>query len=258
MAMMQRPLGPPPSLTPPDSSSYSSSRAPLSLANTNIDLPDDGTLTTVHCPLVFGSIAFWLGRKADEHATHRWTLYVRGANGEDPSYFISKVVFYLHESFAQPTREITEPPFEVSEMGWGEFEARLRVHWRDAREDPIDFLHTIKLYPPSPASPSVSKPVVHEFYDEIVFTDPSLDLVQAIASGASSRRAAPPHPFGGFYPSYSDAHDVQRIVAAQQVVTEELNRAKMDLEMVEMKKRKLESIVAARHSRAGGGGGPSR
>ena len=93
-------------------------------------MAEDGETTTVHCPLAFGSIAFWLGRKADEHATHKWTLYVRGPNGEDPSYFISKVVFYLHESFAQPIREISEPPFEVSEMGWGEFEARIRVYWK--------------------------------------------------------------------------------------------------------------------------------
>jgi transcription initiation factor IIF auxiliary subunit len=62
---------------------------------------------TVHCPVVFGSIAFWLGQKADESATHRWTLYVRGPNGENISYFVSKVVFFLHESFAQSVRTVT-------------------------------------------------------------------------------------------------------------------------------------------------------
>ena len=41
--------------------------------------------TTVCCPLVYGSMAFWLGRKADEVHTHRWTLFVRGPHGEDPS-----------------------------------------------------------------------------------------------------------------------------------------------------------------------------
>jgi transcription initiation factor IIF auxiliary subunit len=38
---------------------------------------------------------------------------VRGVQNEDMSYFISKVVFHLHHSFANPTREIVEPPYEV-------------------------------------------------------------------------------------------------------------------------------------------------
>ena len=193
-------------------------------------MAEDGETTTVHCPLAFGSIAFWLGRKADEHATHKWTLYVRGPNGEDPSYFISKVVFYLHESFAQPIREISEPPFEVSEMGWGGFEARIRVYWKDESEEAIDFMHMIKLYPAGQVAPSVRKPVVHEFYDEIVFTNPSSEFLQTIA-GAASKRSVMPHPFAGYYPVYSDAHDMQSIVAAQQFVTEELNRAKNELEV---------------------------
>ena len=38
----------------------------------------------VCCPLVYGSLAFWLGRKADEFHTHKWTLFVRGPHGEEP------------------------------------------------------------------------------------------------------------------------------------------------------------------------------
>ena len=60
--------------------------------------------TTVACPFVYGSIAHWMGKKADEFATHKWTLYVRGPNMEDMSSFISKVVFTLHPSFAAPIR----------------------------------------------------------------------------------------------------------------------------------------------------------
>ena len=96
-------------------------------------------------------------------------------------------------------------------------------------------MHTIKLYPAGQVAPSVRKPVVHEFYDEIVFTDPSADFLQGMA-GAASKRAIMPHPFSGYYPVYSDAHDMQSIVAAQQFVTEELNRAKSDLEQVEAQK----------------------
>lgn len=60
--------------------------------------------TTVACPFVYGSIAYWMGKKADEFATHKWTLYLRGPNMEDMSSFISKVVFTLHPSFAAPIR----------------------------------------------------------------------------------------------------------------------------------------------------------
>ncbi len=51
-----------------------------------------------------GSIAFYLGKKAEEYSTHRWTLYVRGPQDEDLSTFIEKVAFTLHPSFANPVR----------------------------------------------------------------------------------------------------------------------------------------------------------
>ncbi|KAJ1451011.1 yeats family-domain-containing protein [Pelagophyceae sp. CCMP2097] len=125
----------------------------------------------VCCPLVYGSIAFWLGRKADDLASHTWTLFVRGSQGEDLSYFLSKVVFKLHPSFAQPIREVTKPPFEVSEKGWGEFEASIRLHFRDASERPVEFSHIVKLY--DGISPQIAtRPVVAEVYDEVVFTEP--------------------------------------------------------------------------------------
>jgi YEATS domain-containing protein 4 len=67
--------------------------------------------TTACLPIVYGSVAFYLGKKAGEYQTHQWTLYLRGPNGdEDLSPVIAKVVFQLHASFAQPTRELTEPP----------------------------------------------------------------------------------------------------------------------------------------------------
>ena len=92
--------------------------------------------TTAHLPIVYGSVANYLGKKADEFQTHEWTLYVRGPNHEDLSVVISKVVFQLHASFAQPVRELARPPFQVTERGWGEFEAQIRIIWKDASEKP--------------------------------------------------------------------------------------------------------------------------
>jgi transcription initiation factor IIF auxiliary subunit len=67
-------------------------------------------------PIVYGSIAFYLGKQAADECTHRWTLYVRGPNGdEDLSCVIRKVIFQLHPSFPHPIREVTSPPFELTE-----------------------------------------------------------------------------------------------------------------------------------------------
>ena len=90
--------------------------------------------TTACLPIVYGSVAFFLGKDADEYHTHWWTLFLRGPNNEDLSVCIAKVVFQLHPSFAQPVRELTSPPFEVTEQGWGEFEAQIRIVWRDPTE----------------------------------------------------------------------------------------------------------------------------
>ena len=92
--------------------------------------------TTAYLPFVYGSIAFYLGKKADEFQTHEWTLFVRGPNQEDLSVVISKVIFQLHASFAKPVRELNQPPFEVTERGWGEFEAQIRIIWKDPEEKP--------------------------------------------------------------------------------------------------------------------------
>lgn len=105
------------------------------------DADDDGgkrlAKTTAFLPITYGSVAFFLGKKADEYQTHEWTLFLRGPNNEDLSGVISKVVFQLHASFAQPMREIETPPFTVTEKGWGEFEAQIKIFWKDPSEKPI-------------------------------------------------------------------------------------------------------------------------
>lgn len=87
---------------------------------------------TVVCPIVYGSMAFYLGKnKSQDLNTHRWSLFIRGPNDEDLSIFVSKVAFSLHESFAEPVRVIEKAPFEVSELGWGEFAAKIRIFFKD-------------------------------------------------------------------------------------------------------------------------------
>ena len=55
-------------------------------------------------PIAYGTISFWLGKRATETKAYQWAVYVRAANNEDLSGVIKKVVFSLHPSFENPTR----------------------------------------------------------------------------------------------------------------------------------------------------------
>ena len=110
---------------------------------------------------------------------------------DDLSYFIKRVQFRLHDTYAQPTRNVDRSPFSVTETGWGEFEVQIKIFFvPESGEKPLTVLHHLKLHawqppqapqgqgqdaaqadaagaPPSPA------PVVHSWqYDEIVFPEP--------------------------------------------------------------------------------------
>jgi len=132
-------------------------------------------------PFVIGSIAHWLGKKAEESKSHEWTIFLRSANpDEDLSMYIKKVVFVLHPTLQPPTRTLEVPPFEVTDMGWGEFEVTLQVFFHDSRDKPVELTHMLKLYPDGDSQQLVAKPVVSERYDEFVFNSPSEALRQRL------------------------------------------------------------------------------
>ncbi|PKA48784.1 hypothetical protein AXF42_Ash018726 [Apostasia shenzhenica] len=126
-------------------------------------------------PIAYGTISFWLGKKASEYNSHKWTVYVRGATNEDLSVIVKRAVFQLHPSFNNPTRAVESPPFELSESGWGEFEIAISLFFHsDVCDKQLDLYHQLKLYPEDDNGPqSTKKPVVVETYDEIVFSEPS-------------------------------------------------------------------------------------
>jgi len=142
------------------------------------------TKTVVKKGVVYGSMSFYQGKKADEHNSHKWACYVRGSDDEDISTYVKKVVFQLHPSFSNPTRSIEKPPFEIHETGWGEFEIVIQLHFYDPREKRLDIPHLLQLYPKQPgSSQSTKKPVVSEHYDEIIFTDPYPEFYQRLTAG---------------------------------------------------------------------------
>ena len=59
------------------------------------------------------------------------------------------------------------PPFVVTESGWGEFEATIKISFHDIEEADIILYHQIKLYPPGTLQHlNNKKPVVSERYGE--------------------------------------------------------------------------------------------
>jgi YEATS domain-containing protein 4 len=202
----------------------------------------------VALPIVYGSIAYFMGKKADQYASHKWSLFLRGPNFEDLSCFVAKVVFTLHPSFPSPVREVVDPPYQVSELGWGEFEAGIRVFFRDPNEQPIDLIHHIRLYPPVNESgvqeaqnPKV--PVVCEAYDEVVFTAPSETfkrlLMMYTVSQADIHALESGATLGGgstgmeHYTKFDDDADLAALAAVQDYVAREIDLAKQRLLAVE-------------------------
>jgi YEATS domain-containing protein 4 len=208
--------------------------------------------TTACLPIVYGSVAFYLGKKADEYNTHQWTLHLRGPNNEDLSPVISKVVFHLHPSFAQPTRELTEPPYEVTERGWGEFEAQVRIVWKDSSERPILISHGIKLYPPgtapNAAPTDTETAVVAESYDEVVFTDPSETFYTQLLRVAN----LPPittYTQLKHFKGLSDSEDMASLIEAQKFLHQELSAVKERMMGVDQSMQEVDAALRDIHEK---------
>ena len=209
------------------SSSSSSSAVPpsSSTSTTSTSLP------AIAQPIVFGSVARFLGRKQNKvspQATHSWSVYVRGAQGLDITHFVSRVVFALHPSFPEPNRTLTAPPFEVHESGWGEFEVGITVHFLDDLEPPVSTKHWLKLYPDGATgstAPTKNKPVTSELYDEIVLERPHERLRAALMEGGAkaAKASAGANPSQhSLWTRFSESSDLARLAAAQDYVRREL------------------------------------
>lgn len=151
--------------------------------------PDSGGRqkgVTIIKPVIYGNIARALPDKIGNH-THKWWVYVKPYKNEEMT-FIKKISFKLHESYgANAERVLTQPPYEIEETGWGEFELSIKIHFVDPNERPVTIYHQLKLFDHDPNNPpgqpppiDKTKTVVAENYDEIVFQDPSLMMSQIL------------------------------------------------------------------------------
>lgn len=138
-------------------------------------------------PIVYGNIARYFGKKREEDGhTHSWTVYLKPFRNEDMSQWVKKVHFKLHESYTNQNRICTKPPYEVTETGWGEFEIVIKIYFHDTNEKPVTIYHILKLFETDPTTKTINvkKNLVSEFYDEIIFQDPSV-YMQALLSSPS-------------------------------------------------------------------------
>lgn len=108
--------------------------------------------------------------------THQWRVFVKGVNDEDISYWLKKVQFKLHETYAQAVRTIEAPPFEVVETGWGEFEIQIKLYFApESGEKPQTLWHSLKLHPYGPDAEGMKErreAVISQNYEEVIFNEP--------------------------------------------------------------------------------------
>ncbi|KAE8665902.1 Transcription initiation factor TFIID subunit 14b [Hibiscus syriacus] len=178
-------------------------------------------------PIVYGTIAFYLGRKASD--------------------------------FNNPTRVVESPPFELSECGWGEFEIGIGLFFHsDVCDKKLDLFHFLKLYPEDESGPqSTKKPVVMESYNEIVFPEPSECFfaraqnhpaiqVPRLPAGFSLPAPAPvenmndrgrgdtkDHPLSQWFMNFSEADELLKLASARQQVQAHIVKLRRELSVTD-------------------------
>ena len=200
--------------------------------------PDDSNLkrkkdTELVVPICYGTCAYWLGKKADEYHSHKWTVYLRGPENEDLSHVISKVVFNLHPSFKEAQRTLEKPPYEVTETGWGEFEIGITVHFSDdSGEKSVDLSAPLKLYEESAdgkqEKKEQKKPVIKEKYEEMVFHEPDESFLKRVKSHKTKQ--APTTEITPVLGKRDDTDELLRIATARKVVAERVSVLKAQLD----------------------------
>lgn len=145
-------------------------------------------------PIVYGNSARYFGKKREEDGhTHTWTIYVKPYQNEDMSVYVKKIQFKLHESYANPLRIVTKPPYEITETGWGEFEIVVKIFFHDPVERALTLYHPLKLFQNETNIMLGKKTLVSEWYDEMIFQDPTAMMHSLLTSNRQLTLGAHKH-----------------------------------------------------------------
>lgn len=207
--------------------------------------------TVLHVPVVHGSHAINLMDKGSELRSHKWTVYLRPLDNVEISHFIDHVEFVLHESFTPPVRRANDMPYEVSEYGWGEFDVIIKVYFKDSAEKHVDFYHPLRLFPEGGSEPT-DKPVVSEYYDEIVFQDPSEKLLGFLKTTRHGRDVKiKTSELAPFFRDFSNAEsiDLKKIEEARKRLRQETIKKQERYEELDVERAALVREINSRGGR---------
>jgi len=79
-------------------------------------------------------------------SVHEWTVFVRTEEARDAND-IERVTFELHKSFELNIVEVHSWPFELTRLGWGTFEVRIRVRLSRARTKDASLRERVFVWP---------------------------------------------------------------------------------------------------------------
>ncbi|KAF2492566.1 yeats-domain-containing protein [Lophium mytilinum] len=84
-----------------------------------------------------------------EQHTKRWSIYIRHPEGQpDMRTWLNKVTFKIHPDYSPSLRAYENPPYEITETGWGGFQVDIRLFFQPvSNEKPQYRNHFLQLEP---------------------------------------------------------------------------------------------------------------
>ncbi|KAK4231516.1 protein AF-9 [Podospora fimiseda] len=130
----------------------------------------------------------------DDH-THSWTVFVKGIDDVDTTYWLRRVQFKLHESIPNHVRMVEGEKgkaFVLHETGWGEFEIAIKLYYvPESSEKPQTLYHHLRLHPYGRTEEEKeimrttnNGQVISWSYEEQLFNEPYESFYEILTSGA--------------------------------------------------------------------------
>ncbi|KAK2962550.1 putative YEATS family protein [Blattamonas nauphoetae] len=123
-------------------------------------------------PVVYGNAVKWEGDEKQGRKHMKWIAYLKSPYGNDLSTFVSSVTFHIHETFLRPQIKLTKPPYEIKELGWGEFPVGITVAFQRSLYPPVSFTFQLRLF----ASEVLRADHMYKLFetaDEFIFFNPT-------------------------------------------------------------------------------------